>query len=109
MVLGVKLSETSFEDSNKRVGILDLPGDILIIPQATLGGKLKGKMIQYHNNVNKDIGAELYSKFVEICKKYAGESSKWMNGNCKIFNGTYGIRQVYSTLTNGPYLHIIEF
>ena len=26
---------------------------ILIIPQATLGGKLKGKQVQYHGNIAK--------------------------------------------------------
>ena len=26
---------------------------ILIIPQATLGGKLKGKQVQYHGNIGK--------------------------------------------------------
>ena len=34
-VLGAKLSEGEF--GAKRVSILDLPGDILVVPQATLG------------------------------------------------------------------------
>ena len=33
---------------------------------------------------------------------------KWIENNCKIKYGTYGIRQVYSTVTNGPYLHNVE-
>ena len=72
---------------------------------------MKGKMIQYHNNVNKEKGSELYEKFIELIKKYANENPKWANNknDLKICHGTYGIRQVYSTITNGPYLHMIEF
>lgn len=79
------------------------------MPQATLGGKMKGKMFQYHNNVSKDLGFELYNKFVDLMRKSAKQNEKWSKINCKIENGTYGIRQVYSTETNGPYLHLIEF
>ena len=74
------------------------------------GGRMKGKMIQYHYNVNKDVGLELYEKFISFIKKFANENEKWAkSGTCKVENGTYGIRQVYSTETNGPYLHLIEF
>jgi len=86
--------------------VLDLPGDILIVPQACLGGKHKGKAFQYHANINKVRGEELYKKFVELCKTKAGP--KWAQ-KCKLVHGTYGIKQVFSTTTNGPFLHIIEF
>jgi D-tyrosyl-tRNA(Tyr) deacylase len=66
-------------------------------------------MVQYHHNINKDKGLELFQKFIDDCKKAASESNKWKSNNCKIEHGTYGIRQVYSTETNGPYLHMIEF
>jgi D-Tyr-tRNAtyr deacylase len=89
--------------------ILDLPGSILVIPQAFLDGKMKGKLIQYHKNIEKDKGLEFYDKLVNLCKKYANEHSKWSTSGNKIFNGTYGIRQVYSTETNGPFFHLIEF
>ena len=72
---------------------------------------MKGKMIQYHNNVNKDIGLELYEKFISLSKKYTSENENWCKSkiDLKIEHGTYGIRQVYNTETNGPYLHLIEF
>jgi D-Tyr-tRNAtyr deacylase len=73
------------------------------------GGRVKGRMVQYHNNVNKEKGLELYEKFIELCRKLTGENDKWKQTGCKIEHGTYGIRQVYSTETNGPYLHMIEF
>ncbi len=72
---------------------------------------MKGKMIQYHYNVSKDTGFELYEKFISLCKKYTSENENWRKSasKLKIEHGTYGIRQVYSTETNGPYLHLIEF
>jgi len=41
--------------------------DVLVIPQATLGGKLKGKSVQYHGLVDKTLGEELFTMFV--CRK----------------------------------------
>ncbi|XP_023587252.1 D-aminoacyl-tRNA deacylase 2 isoform X3 [Trichechus manatus latirostris] len=52
-LLNVKLSET---ENGKHTSVLDLPGDILIIPQATLGGKVKGRNMQYHSNSGKEEG-----------------------------------------------------
>jgi len=47
-VLNVRLSYC--DKRQKNVSILDLPGDVLMIPQATLGGKMKGKVTQYVQN-----------------------------------------------------------
>lgn len=107
-MLNVKLSELD-TDPSKHCSILDLPGNILIVPQACLGSRMKGKLMQYHNIVNKDLGLELYQKFISLCKKYTNENAKWSQSKeLKVCHGTYGIRQVYSTVTNGPYLHLIE-
>lgn len=106
-VLSVKLSQT---DDMKSTSVLELPGDILIIPQACLGGKMKGKLFQYHYNIDKEKGLDFYTKFVDLCKKYAAEHPMWSsNKDLKILSGTYGIRQVYSTETNGPNIHMVEF
>ena len=72
---------------------------------------MKGKMMQYHYNVGKDLGFELYEKFVGLLKKYANENESWSKSadSLKIVNGTYGIKQIYSTETNGPFMHLIEF
>ena len=72
---------------------------------------MKGKMVQYHYNVGKDLGLVLYEKFTSLCKQFASENENWSKSvdNLKVVHGTYGIRQVYSTETNGPYLHLIEF
>ena len=105
--MGVKLSE--LKENEPRMSVLDQPGSILIVPQATLGGKMKGKAIQYHKNIDKDTGLKYYNMFIELINKYAGESAKWKEAGCRVESGTYGLRQVYSTETNGPYLHLIEF
>ena len=106
-VLEIKLSE-QLENPSKLTSVLDLPGDVLIIPQACLGGKMKGKNFQYHYNINKTKGQELYDKFVTSCQAKANQNANWKKG-CKLFSGTYGIKQIYSTETNGPFMHIVEF
>lgn len=88
--------------------ILELPGDILVIPQATLGGRLKGKQMQYHSNVEKNMGMELYTSFVEGLRQATTSSATWQEANCTVHHGTYGNRQVLSMDTNGPYSHVIE-
>ncbi|XP_045172162.2 D-aminoacyl-tRNA deacylase 2-like [Mercenaria mercenaria] len=105
-VLTACLSET---ETDKLVSVLDLPGDVLIIPQATLGGNLKGKRMQYHRNINKEDGLNLYSKFVQLCTLYMSQSVKCKEHHKVVEAGTYGNRQVFSTQTNGPYTHALEF
>ncbi|XP_047652662.1 D-aminoacyl-tRNA deacylase 2 isoform X1 [Phacochoerus africanus] len=105
-LLNVKLSET---ETGKHVSILDLPGNILIIPQATLGGRVKGRNMQYHSNSGKEEGLELYSQFVSLCKKELAANSKCAEAGVVVEHGTYGNRQVLTLDTNGPYTHLIEF
>ena len=102
----MKLSET---ENGKHVSILDLPGNILIIPQATLGGRVKGRSMQYHCNSGKEEGLELYSQFVNLCKKELAANSKCAEAGVVVKHGTYGNRQVLKLDNNGPYTHLIEF
>ncbi|XP_039770023.1 D-aminoacyl-tRNA deacylase 2 isoform X2 [Ornithorhynchus anatinus] len=105
-LLNVKLSES---ENGQHVSVLDLPGDILIIPQATLGGKVKGRGVQYHCNSGKEEGLGLYSQFVELCEKELTSNSKCAEAGVTVKHGTYGNRQVLKLDTNGPYTHLIEF
>ncbi|KAL8169272.1 UNVERIFIED_CONTAM: D-tyrosyl-tRNA(Tyr) deacylase [Gekko kuhli] len=105
-LLNVKLSET---EDGKYVSIVDLPGSILIIPQATLGGKLKGRNMQYHSNIEKEIGMELYSLFVTLCEKELATNARCAEAGVVLRHGTYGNRQVLKVDTNGPFTHMIEF
>lgn len=102
----MKLSET---ENGKLVSILDLPGNVLIIPQATLGGRVKGRNMQYHSNSGKEDGLELYSQFVALCEKELAANSKCAEAGVVVKHGTYGNRQVLKLDTNGPYTHLIEF
>ncbi|XP_035575857.1 D-aminoacyl-tRNA deacylase 2 isoform X2 [Canis lupus baileyi] len=105
-LLNVKLSEA---ENGKHVSILDLPGNVLIIPQATLGGRVKGRNMQYHSNSGKEEGLELYSQFVTLCEKELAANSKCAEAGVVVEHGTYGNRQVLKLDTNGPYTHLIEF
>jgi D-tyrosyl-tRNA(Tyr) deacylase len=111
--MNVRLSET---DDGKRVSILELPGDVLIVPQATLGGRVKGRVVQYHGNVDKSVGESLYNAFVETCEREVsencGNTDKQISQTVVspvVKHGTYGNRQVLSLNTNGPYTHQLEF
>lgn len=102
-ILNIKLSESVDKPGN--VSVLDLPGDVLIVPQATLGGKMKGKSVQYHSNIAKDEGRIFYEHFIALCEDEVHSTS----AKKTVKHGTYGNRQVLSIQTNGPYTHIFDF
>lgn len=92
------------ESENGSKTIVDLPGDLLIIPQATLGGRLNSHRFQYHYNISKETGQEFYDKLVAKLREFCSQ-----NKDNVVHAGSYGIRQIYSSETNGPAMHIIEF
>ena len=97
---------------SRRTSVLEKPGDILIVPQATLGGKLKagGKnsSIQYHGNVDKETGQRLYKTFCESLEALSRHHPKTSEKGCKVRAGIYGEKQVLSVDTDGPYTHIFQ-
>ncbi|XP_024133084.1 D-aminoacyl-tRNA deacylase 2 [Oryzias melastigma] len=101
-LLNLRLCESS---SGKMVSVLELPGNVLIVPQATLGGRPKGRAMQYHQNIGKEDGLRLYSAFVSLCEKELMAAS----AEVTVKHGTYGNRQVLVLDTNGPYTHLMEF
>ncbi|GCB78186.1 D-aminoacyl-tRNA deacylase 2 [Scyliorhinus torazame] len=105
-LLNVKLCETN---EGNYVSVLDLPANILIIPQATLGGKAKGRNMQYHYNIGKENGKALYAQFVALCEKEFALNCRCVEAGVVVRHGTYGNRQVLQMDTNGPYTHLIEF
>ena len=74
--------------------------EMLVVPQATLGGRLKGSSVQYHGNVKVEDGAKLYDVFC------AGLAEKLGEGRLK--RGRFGARQILSTVTSGPYSHTFD-
>ncbi|XP_060081319.1 D-aminoacyl-tRNA deacylase 2-like [Ylistrum balloti] len=107
--LNTCLSPSQDPSATKRVSVLELPGDVLIIPQATLGGTPKGKAMQYHKNIAKDEGEKLYANFVSLCEVSLHMSEKAREQGKQVRAGTYGNLQVFRTDTNGPYTHLLEF
>ncbi len=104
-LLNMKLCET---ESGKYTSVLQLPGSVLIVPQATLGGKPKGKRMQYHGNIGKEEGLKLYDSFVYHCQNELS-ACKSSDTVTEVKHGTYGNRQVLKLDTNGPYTHLMEF
>ena len=104
--LSARLAEPA--DGGRRAPVTAIPGDILVVPQATLGGQMKGKQFQYHGNVSKTEGARLYGVFVSALREAAQAEDGWREAGCRVRCGRYGARQVLSTTTNGPYSHLIE-
>ncbi|XP_032233105.2 D-aminoacyl-tRNA deacylase 2 [Nematostella vectensis] len=116
--LNVKLSECGSSEERAKVSVLDLPGDVLIVPQATLGGKLKGKSMQYHSNISKEDALSLYQEFVQLVQELVTSEHQKKKEQAGLENraqapkvnyGTYGKRQVLSVETNGPYTHVLDF
>ncbi|XP_052767609.1 D-aminoacyl-tRNA deacylase 2-like [Mya arenaria] len=109
-VLKARLSKQT--DGGRLVSILDLPGDIMIMPQSTLGGKLKGNAMKFNGNIQKEEGFRLYSHFVEKCEKAVASANVETGHNSIVLYGTYGNKtEVFSTEspTNGQYTHYMEF
>lgn len=109
LVTNVKLCEQEEDSYNpstktKREDVKFVAGDLLIVPQATLGGKLKGKALQYHDNISKSEGVALYESFNVELKQQMTQSAK----AGRFESGIYGARQVLSMDTNGPFTHIFE-
>ena len=54
----------------KPTSLVERPStDVLVIPQATLAGKAKGKVVQYHQQIGKDEGHQLYHLFVDELRR----------------------------------------
>ena len=98
-VTSVKLTEV--KEGEKRAALTSsASSEVLVVPQATLGGRLKGNSVQYHGNVKVEAGARLYEVFC------AGLVEKLGEGRVK--RGRFGARQILSTDTSGPYSHTFD-
>ena len=97
VVTSVKLTEV--KEGEKRVALTS-SSEVLVVPQATLGGRLKGNSVQYHGNVKVEDGARLYDMFCSGLAKKLGQE--------RVKRGMFGARQILSTVTNGPYSHTFD-
>jgi len=97
-VLSVKLTEE--EEGAKRISVSSSQCQVLVVPQATLGGKLKHNSLQYHGNVSPGEGEHFYRMFCQELTCCLGED--------RVRVGQYGARQVLSMETNGPFSHVLD-
>lgn len=114
----------------KPSALVDSTSDsVLVVPQATLAGKLKGKVMQYHQQIDKAEGARLYRLFCfelaaallpQVAKTAVDEhaADAFANGFTRdaaasnqrqVLWGTYGNRQGLKIDSPGPFTHTFEF
>jgi len=87
-------------DKEEAVSIADSKEcDVLVIPQASMSGKIKGKQIQYHSLIEKTSGEKIYLEFCDLI-------SKGISGNFQ--HGVFGNRQALNFESDGPYTHVFE-
>ncbi|XP_013882915.1 probable D-tyrosyl-tRNA(Tyr) deacylase 2 [Austrofundulus limnaeus] len=105
-LLNLRLCEST---SGPVVSVSELPGSLLLVPQATLGGRARGRTMQYHSNISKEDGLRLYAAFVSLCEQQLLAAAARTGVQVSVQHGTYGNRQVLQLDTNGPYTHLMEF
>ena len=73
--------------------------EVMIVPQASLAGKMRGKRMQYHSACGKALAEELYAAFVAA-----------MRAELEVVQaGTYGNMQgLKISAANGPFSHHVE-
>eukprot|EP00033_Pygsuia_biforma_P000770 GCRY01000898.1.p1 GENE.GCRY01000898.1~~GCRY01000898.1.p1 ORF type:complete len:166 (+),score=22.70 GCRY01000898.1:69-500(+) len=74
---------------------------VMIIPQACLAGKAKGKSIQYHSQVNKEEGVRIYQAFCDALKAQLGSD--------KVVAGIYDHTQSLKYESGAIHMHHFEF
>ncbi|ESL08445.1 hypothetical protein TRSC58_03852 [Trypanosoma rangeli SC58] len=98
--------------------------DILVVPQASLGGKLKGHRVQFHALVEKSRGLWLYDRFCQLLRAARGIDASSVDANGVpvneamgslelpqgglVINGTYGNRQGLKIESEGPMTHFLD-
>eukprot|EP00727_Mastigamoeba_balamuthi_P002749 m51a1_g12471 hypothetical protein (158) ;mRNA; f:2328-2958 len=89
-----------------KASVLDVGGDVLVVPQASMAGKLKGSAVQYHSLAPKGAAQELYDLFVRLACEAVGQRS----AGAKVLHGAYGaIQRLRVDATDGPFTHVFEF
>jgi len=92
----------------------EIQGDLLLVPQASLGGKLKGKAFQYYSLIGKEEGANLYQGLIQALIKLSKEQDEGISADAenrigKVRYGTYGNQQALQFNSLGPFTHTVEF
>ncbi|KAF8276986.1 putative D-Tyr-tRNA(Tyr) deacylase [Trypanosoma cruzi] len=99
--------------------------DILVVPQASLAGKLKGRSVQFHGLVDKSRGSLLYDRFCQLLRAARSIDTSSVDANGvpldglastqeaenvgRVISGTYGNRQGLKMESEGPLTHFFDF
>ncbi|KAJ9446244.1 putative D-tyrosyl-tRNA(Tyr) deacylase [Diplonema papillatum] len=83
--------------------------DVMVVPQATLAGRLKGKQAQYHAQFDKTAGAELYELFCSSLRTGIETYDRGDRPTPTLQCGVYGNRQGLKFESLGPFTHALEF
>ncbi len=99
----------------------DTPTNIVVIPQATLAGKVKpgDKYLKYHRQIDKERSYLLYAQLLTTIVQYFDNTAlapDLTTSSCRIIPdklylhwGTYSKRQGFEFISTGPSTHYFEF
>ncbi|KAA0196827.1 Ubiquitin protein 5 [Fasciolopsis buskii] len=93
--------------SERLCSLIELPGDLLIVPHFCLAGKLKQNAFQYHSAATKESSEMLYNSLVATCESFLLSFPSWSE-SCKLRYGTFAIRQDLSVESHGPFFHVVD-
>jgi len=100
--------------SQKVIPPLAAGSDIMIIPQASIAGKIKDKKLQFHALVGKADGQAIYDSFVQMVgarmKEITGDVATFVNNRVPVLvGGTYSNRQGLKFSAYGPSTNVFDF
>lgn len=92
------------------MGLLDLPGSVLFIPQDSLAGKrAPQKKMQYKGVCEPWLGAQLFSRLVSTCMDLMSDSLKCKKAGVKVERGVYGQKQELVLNSSEPLTVLLDF
>lgn len=97
------------ESVGRHVSVMELPGSVMIIPQDTMTGVVKGRRVQHHDAIEAWKGLYLYEQFVTLCEKEVASSTKCTKAGVVVRHGVYGNMQTLYLNSNAPLTHVLEF
>ncbi|XP_047677786.1 D-aminoacyl-tRNA deacylase 2 isoform X2 [Tachysurus fulvidraco] len=95
--------------TGRHVSIMELPGSVMIIPQDTMTGVVKGSSVQHHDAIESWKGLHFYEQFVTQCENELAASAKCTEAEVVVRHGVYGSMQTLYLNSNAPLTHVLEF
>ncbi|KAK3537290.1 hypothetical protein QTP70_006981 [Hemibagrus guttatus] len=95
--------------TGRHISIMELPGSVMIIPQDTMTGVVKGSTVQHHDAIESWKGLHFYEQFVTQCESEVAASAKCTEAGVVVRHGVYGNMQTLYLNSNAPLTHVLEF